>query len=121
MVGRATLRIVLSREMTRRATDRTRRVHQRRSKAVCADICSSPLITIRAGCVSLVKHMSRIYATSSFRIYGAVLLAGLALAPSAAAAPWRPHVRDAARYAEHRGGEVSFAIRGARSLRGMGV
>src|ERR671910_1443428 len=85
---------------------------------VCADMRSSPLITIRNGCVSLVKHTARIYATHSFRIYvTCVTLAVLVPAP-AAAAPWSAHVGEADRYAEQRTGEVSFGVRTERGLRG---
>src|SRR5215210_6376329 len=101
MVGRATLRMVLSSEMTSREAERTTSVHQRRSWMVlaAADMCSplSPRITIRNGCVSLVKHIERIYATPAFRIYLALVPVALALvvAPAAQAGlrPWRPHVR----------------------------
>jgi hypothetical protein len=45
----------------------------------------------------------------------------LLLVAPAAAATWRPHVREAARYAETRAGGVSFGVRTERGLRGVGV
>jgi Beta-lactamase enzyme family len=52
----------------------------------------------------------------------ALLTAALVLAPSASALdPWRPHIRDAARYADSRAGGVSFGVRTGRMLRGVGV
>jgi hypothetical protein len=69
-----------------------------------------------------VKHSSRIYATPSFRIYVALVVAVLLAAPSvAAAAPWKGHVREAREYAESRAGDVSLGIRTVRGLRGVGV
>jgi beta-lactamase class A len=49
-----------------------------------------------------------------------ILAASAALvAPAQAnAAPWRPHVRDAIRYATHRGGVISFAVRTASAKYG---
>src|SRR5215207_1298841 len=91
----------------------------------------SPRITIRYGCVSLLKHTTTIYATPAFRIYLALLtvaLSGAAAAPASEAAPhpaaapalrpWRAHVREAREYAQTRAGEISFGVRTRRGLRG---
>jgi hypothetical protein len=52
----------------------------------------------------------------------AALLAPLLVAaPPAAADTWRPHVREAAKYAATRAGGVSFGVRTERGLRGIGV
>ena len=45
------------------------------------------------------------------RVALAALLAVLAIAPAAAAAPWRPDVEAAERYATQRAGVVTFAVR----------
>ena len=51
-----------------------------------------------------------------------MLTLALVLAPSASALqPWRPHTRDAARYADSRAGGISFGVRTSRGLRGVGV
>ena len=70
-----------------------------------------------------MKHRPGIYATGTLRIYVALLTVGCALlvAPPAQANAWRPHVRDAAGYAAARAGTVSFGVRTARGLRGVGV
>src|SRR5215210_4839652 len=123
MVGRATLRIVLSSEMTSSATETTSRVHQRRSWLVwaVADMLAPPRITIRNGLVSLLKHGRAIYATPTLRIYvGLVTVALCGVTPTAASA-WRPHVQDAAEYAAARAGHVSFGVRTPRGLRGVGL
>jgi beta-lactamase class A len=52
----------------------------------------------------------------------AVAMLGAALAaPAAAAAPWKPDVREARAYAEARLGTVSFAVRTERRLYGVAV
>jgi beta-lactamase class A len=56
-----------------------------------------------------LKHSLAIYATVAF------------LYSSEAAADWRPDVRAARAYAEARLGEVSFALRTERALRGLGA
>jgi hypothetical protein len=48
----------------------------------------------------------------------ALLLVGAA---PATAATWRPHIREAARYADSRAGGISFGVRTARGLRGVDV
>ena len=60
IVGSATLRIVLSSEMTSSETDRTTSVHHRRWYAlpVVGAIGMSSLLSIRNGCVSIVKHIA---------------------------------------------------------------
>src|SRR5918994_4053462 len=89
---------------------------------VFADMLASPLITIRNGCVSLVKHSSPIYATPPFRIYVVLVTVVLLAAPPAAAgAVWKAHVREAREYAESRAGQVSFGVRTVRGLRGVEV
>jgi Beta-lactamase enzyme family len=51
-----------------------------------------------------------------------MLTVGLVLAPSVSALqPWRPHIRDAARYADGRAGGISFGVRTRLGLRGVGV
>ena len=79
MLGRATLRIVLSSEMTSRATETTSSVHQRRSWMLLAvaDMLAPPRITIRYGLVSLLKHSRAIYATPTLRIYVALVTVAL--------------------------------------------
>ena len=126
MLGRATLRIVLSSEMTSRATETTSSVHQRRSWMLLAvaDMLAPPRITIRDGVVSLLKHSRAIYATPTLRIYVALLTVALcgagAAAADAAQRPWRVHVRDAAEYAADRAGTVSFGVRTGRGFEGRG-
>ena len=68
-----------------------------------------------------MKHSWDIYATHPFRIYVALLTVGCALVLTPAANAWRPHTRQAASYAATRAGEVSFGVRTARGLRGVGV
>jgi hypothetical protein len=55
------------------------------------------------------------------RIYLASVTLALLIAAPATAAPWRAHVREAARYAEQRAGEVSFGVRTTRGVRGVAV
>jgi hypothetical protein len=66
-----------------------------------------------------VKHRLSNYATSAFRIY--VVLLTLGLFVPAAAAAWKPHIREAASYASARAGGISFGVRTERGLRGVGV
>jgi Beta-lactamase enzyme family len=55
------------------------------------------------------------------RIAAGVVLVSLVGAAPASAAPWRAHVREAQRYADGRAGEISFGVRTARGLHGVGV
>jgi hypothetical protein len=50
-----------------------------------------------------------------------MLTVALSAAGPAVASPWRPHVKDAARYASARAGTVSFGVRTSAGLRGVGV
>jgi hypothetical protein len=69
-----------------------------------------------------VKHIWHLYATHAFRNCVAMLTVGLVLAPSVSALqPWRPHIRDAARYADGRAGGISFGVRTRLGLRARGV
>jgi hypothetical protein len=81
--------------------------------------------SIRNRFVSLVKHTSATYATPTLRNYVVLVTlavaAGVAVPPPASAAPWRPHVREAAAYAHGRAGNVSFGVRTRHRLRGVGV
>src|SRR5829696_1272102 len=124
MVGRATFRIVLSSEMTSRATETTSSVHQRRSwmlLGVADMLAPPPRITIRDGVVSLLKHSRAIYATPTLRIYVALITVALCVAPAAVAGTWRAQIGDARKYAAARSGSVSFGVRTRNGLRGIGV
>ena len=104
MLGRATLRIVLSSEMTSSATETTSNVHQRRSWvlwAVADMLAPPPRITIRDGVVSLLKHSRAIYATPTLRIY--VALVTVALCGSGRGRHWQSARSCGPRYAPSRG------------------
>jgi beta-lactamase class A len=51
----------------------------------------------------------------------ALVTVALCTAAPATATAWRPHVHSAAEYAAARAGHVSFGVRTARGLRGVGV